>query len=234
MLSFDSTAARTARVRVLIAAAVLVCGGAAAVYLFWPRSGSIPDDPPPDPRLAGDVQYRNVRPDVVYLGDAACAPCHASICASYHRHPMGRSAARPDPAVPSAQFTAFGNVQYRVEVRDGKVLHTEVIPGADGQPASVTAAEVMAVIGSGTRGKSYLCARDGSLWQSGVSWFSEKPGWDASPAFWPGRHARRAVQPECLFCHVNRAEPVSGTNNRYKEPVFGDQFAIGCERCHGP
>jgi hypothetical protein len=230
----DPTTARAARIRLLVAAALLVAGGAAAVYFFWPRSGPIPDDPPPDPRLAADTPYRNVRPDVAYVGDAACAPCHSDVCDRFHRHPMGRSAARPDPTMAPARFTAFGNVEYRVQARDGKVVHTEVIPGPDGRPVAVTAAEVVAVIGSGTRGKSYLCARDGSLWQSGVSWFSEKPGWDASPGFGPGRHARRAVQPECLFCHVNRAEPIPGTNNRYREPIFGDQLAIGCERCHGP
>ena len=225
---------RTARVRLLVAAVLVAAGGAAAVYFLWPRSGPVPDDPPPDPRLATDAPCRNVRPDVAYVGDAACAPCHLTICDNYHRHPMGRSAARPDPTVSPARFTAFGAVEYRVDVRDGKLVHTEVIPGPDGQPISVTPAEVTAVIGSGTRGKSYLCARDGSLWQSGVSWFAEKPGWDASPGFVPGRHARRAVRPECLFCHVDRAEPVPGTANRYREPAFGDQLAIGCERCHGP
>jgi predicted CXXCH cytochrome family protein len=33
---------------------------------------------------------------------------------------------------------------------------------------------------------------------------------------------------------VNHVEPVAGTRNRYKEPFFGTQAHIGCERCHGP
>jgi len=93
---------------------------------------------------------------------------------------------------------------------------------------------VVAGIGSGTRGRSYLCARDGSLWQSAASWFSEKQVWDISPGFSPGRHGNRPMAPGCLFCHVNRVEPVAGSLNRYKEPFFGRQAAIGCERCHGP
>ena len=35
--------------------------------------------------------YKNTRPGVEYVGDAACARCHAEIAESYHRHPMGRS-----------------------------------------------------------------------------------------------------------------------------------------------
>jgi predicted CXXCH cytochrome family protein len=37
----------------------------------------------------------------------------------------------------------------------------------------------------------------------------------------------------CLYCHVNRVEPVEGTVNRYRPPTFRGH-AIGCERCHGP
>jgi predicted CXXCH cytochrome family protein len=231
--SEPSPTARSGRVRLLVAAAVLAAGGAAA-YFLWPRQESITDDPPPDPRLAIETPYRNVRPDVAYVGDAACAPCHAAIDRSYHHHAMGRSAALPDLRTPPAKFTAFGRVEYQTDVRDGNVVHTELIPGPDGRPFATTVANVVAVIGSGTRGKSFLCARDGSLWQSAVSWFAEKPGWDASPNFTPGRHVRRAIQPECLFCHFNQASPVPGTNNLYREPIFGAQVAIGCERCHGP
>lgn len=236
MQSSDPTPTRPARpvrVRLVVAVVGLLAAGAAAYYL-WFRSGPIADDPPPDPRRTFDTPFRNARPDVAYVGDAACAPCHAAIDHSYHKHPMGRSAAAPDPTGLPVHFTAFGRVEFRVEARDGKVIHTEVVPGPAGPPPIIAPAEVVAVVGSGTRGKSFLCARDGSLWQSGVSWYSEKPGWDASPNFWPGRHARRPILAECLFCHINAAEPIVGSVNRFHEPLFAGQLAIGCERCHGP
>lgn len=219
--------------RYLFALAV-VLGGAAAAVLWWPRPRPVPDDAPPDPRLTVATPYRNVHPDVAYVGDAACAECHRGITGTYHAHPMGRSASGPPPGAPGAHFRAFGHVDFRVDSRNERVTHTETVFGPDGRPVAITPADVTAVIGSGTRGRSYLCARDGSLWQSGVSWFAEKPGWDSSPGFWPGRHARRAVAPACLFCHVHQADPVPGTQNRYRDPLFGGQVAIGCERCHGP
>jgi predicted CXXCH cytochrome family protein len=212
---------------------VLLAAAGVAAYVFWPRSERIDDDAPPDPRLTFDTPFRNVRPNVAYVGDAACAPCHADIDATYHRHPMGRSASLPANE-PAARFSAHGHVEFLVEPRGDRMVHTELIKLPDGQILATTEAEVVAVIGSGTRGKSYLCQRDGSLWQTGVSWFAEKPGWDASPGFWVGRHARRAVVPECLFCHVNHAEWVPGTLNRYREPIFAGQMNVGCERCHGP
>src|SRR5437660_309401 len=46
-----------------------------------------------DPRLSYPTPYRNVRPDVKYVGDDACGQCHPAVAESYHKHPMGRSLA---------------------------------------------------------------------------------------------------------------------------------------------
>ena len=104
----------------------------------------------------------------------------------------------------------------------------------DRQTSIATRAEAEIVIGSGQLGKSYLCIRDGSVWQSGISWFSKSQIWDISPGFKPGTHGTRAIQPGCFYCHVNRVEHIAGTINRYEQPTFGMQTSIGCERCHGP
>ena len=249
-LNVMSPEIRPARVRLVLVALLVAAGVGAAVYLIWsrtdrPESPPNPahDDGPPDPRLTFETPFRNVRPDVAYVGDAACAPCHRELNDSYHRHPMGRSAAAAtdpadgvgsfDPAKPP-RFTVFGHVDFLVERRGNQLVHTEVIKDASGSEALRTEAAVVVSIGSGTRGRSYLCARDGSLWQSSISWFTEKQMWDASPGFGPGRHGVRHVAAACLYCHVDRVEPVKGTLNRFREPFFARQAAIGCERCHGP
>jgi hypothetical protein len=240
---------RPARVRLVVLVAVLLAGAAAAAYFLWPRDQEDPgpngtvDGPPADPRLTFETPFLNVRPDVAYVGDGACLKCHRKIVDSFHQHAMGRSAALPDTLpdgvekfaeVNRPRFTSFGNIDYKVERHGDKYVQTETINGPDGKPAITTEAIVVAAIGSGTRGRSYLCSRDGSLWQNGPSWFSEKQIWDLSPGFAPGRHAQRPVVGSCLFCHVNQVEPVAGTLNRFKEPFFGVQAQIGCERCHGP
>src|SRR5207248_2480763 len=108
------------------------------------------------------------------------------------------------------------------------------VPAPEGEAADTVEAEVSFVLGSGTRGESYLVADDGYLFQSPISWYREKGLWDLAPSYRErNQHFDRPVIPECLFCHCNRAEPVENTLNRYREPIFRGE-AIGCERCHGP
>ncbi len=223
---------------------------AAVVLLGWlflrPRPG-MSDAPepverhlPPDPRLAYDGPYRNVHPDAKYVGDAACADCHLDIARTYRQHAMGRSlapAARvalPEDAAHHNPFEAFG-ARFRVEHDGGRVRHrrTSLAADADGWPIYDTAFDVAYAVGSGTRGHSFFAVRDGYVFQTPVSWYAQQAKWDISPGFSVNSLAGRPVERTCLFCHANRAEPVEGTVNRFKEPVF-DGHAIGCERCHGP
>src|SRR5436305_314304 len=79
-----------------------------------------------DPRLTYDTPFENVRPDVKYVGDKACAECHPKETEQYHKHPMGRSAFLPadvpDPEPLDAEhhnpFTASG-FQYLVRRENG-------------------------------------------------------------------------------------------------------------------
>src|SRR5437762_1561401 len=58
--------------------------------LHAPHSADVRPD---DPRLTFQTPYRNVRPEVKYVGDTACAGCHPSQAKTYRQHPMGRSLA---------------------------------------------------------------------------------------------------------------------------------------------
>ncbi len=243
-----------------------VCGLVAAIVL-WPEvkfdpghdseTGPMlsPDPPPPDPRRTIATPFRNVRPEVAYVGDAACTDCHAAIAQRYQAHPMGRSATtdltrasveRYDPAARNP----FAHQQFElgVELRPPQVFHfvrwnaagRDAARGGDPRAGpNVLLLDyrlpVHVAIGSGTRGRSYLSWEQGALWQSPVSWFSLAGHWDISPGFDLGEGGRRPITPECLFCHVQWVEPVGGAVNRYREPLFPHrQAAIGCERCHGP
>jgi Tfp pilus assembly protein PilF len=129
-------------------------------------------------------------------------------------------------------FTAF-DILFHVDRQGDRVYHRQTRLDAAGKPIYDFAHEVSYVIGSGTRGHSYLTVRDGFVFQTPISWYSQKQMWDLSPGFPPSARAGRLVQGACLFCHVNRVEPVENTRNRYQQPVFRG-LAIGCERCHGP
>ncbi len=196
-----------------------------------------PDAPPPDPRLAYPSPFRNVAPGVKYVGDARCAGCHAEITESYRQHPMGRSAAPVGDAAPPEKFDAGSNNPCRVgpyELRATPAGHAVSAKDRDGAALPEYAAPVAVAIGSGTRGRSYLSCEGGAVWQSPLSWFAEGPRWDLSPGFDLGNGGRRAITASCLFCHVDRVEPVPGAVNRFREPLLATQAAIGCERCHGP
>jgi hypothetical protein len=186
--------------------------------------------------------WKNARPGVKYVGDAACTACHAEIAAKFRHHPMGRSlapiastttAGGVDRSDGSTRFEADSSL-FTIERRGGKEVHCETRLDRDGRLLARVEQEVKYALGSGTRGVSFLVEHDGRLFQSPISWYTQKKKWDLSPGYEDRNvHFNRPIESYCLFCHANRVDPVKLSVNRYKEPVFqGD--AIGCERCHGP
>jgi predicted CXXCH cytochrome family protein len=227
------------------AAAAAVLLALLAAWKWWPRTT---DKPEParrsvadDPRLTFATPYRNVRPDVKYVGDAACAGCHPALARTFRQHPMGQSLALVAAASPLERydeaahnpFEASG-FRYRVEREAGRVLHRETAGPPVGPPLTDLAAEVLFAVGSGQRGRAYLIDRDGYLFASPMTWYPTKSIWDLSPGYEKrNAHFTRPITPDCLFCHCNQAEHVADTVNRYRPPIFRGE-AVGCERCHGP
>jgi tetratricopeptide (TPR) repeat protein len=222
----------------VIVSGLLVAGGLFS-YTFARRHATPVAATETDPRLSYATPFRNVRPEVKYVGDAACAECHIEQAEAYRRHPMGRSFAPIAQAAANDRYDqAAGNpfeangYRFEVEHRGRQVFHREIHTEAGRQPTTLEA-EVHYVVGSGEHGKSYLVNRDGLLFQSPISWLTAQRTWAISPGFAENRHFERPVAVKCLFCHCNDANAVESAINRYREPVF-QSFAIGCERCHGP
>jgi Flp pilus assembly protein TadD len=185
--------------------------------------------------------YANTRSKVGYVGDSVCTECHGKIAESYRKHPMGRSLS------PIAAAARAGNVEgdnrplfeaqgleYSIEDRDGRVIHQETRRDSAGRVITRNEAEVKFVVGSGRRAFAYLIEHDGFLFQSPLTWYAQKQRWDLSPGYEKSNlHFHRPVNALCVYCHANQVEPVPGTVNRYRPPIFRGH-AIGCERCHGP
>ena len=187
--------------------------------------------------------YINTALDVGYVGDQACARCHGEIAALYRRHPMGRSLmpismdrdAAPGKSALGDQvvFKASG-LEYSVADRDGRVFHQESRRDASSRAVARAEGEVRFVLGSGRIGLSFLIERDGFLFQSPISWYTQKAKWDLSPGYERrNAHFDRPIGASCLYCHANHVNPTRGTVNHYETPIF-QGHAIGCERCHGP
>jgi hypothetical protein len=196
---------------------------------------------PDDPRLTFATPFLNVRPEVKCVGNETCAGCHEGHAKSFHQHPMGRSlepitlatAVERYDASSGNPFTA-GNLRYEIERIGERVVHKETATDTSGRQLWQQEAEVQFALGSGERGRSYLLNQDGFLFQSPITWFPLKGKWDLSPGYdTSNAHFSRPITHGCLFCHANRAQYDSQTNNHYASPIF-QGYAIGCERCHGP
>lgn len=181
-----------------------------------------------------------------YVGSAACAECHAEICNLYKTHPMGRSLGEVTAVSPVEDYvenTSFApppssriNLSWRyfVERHDGRVFHREVAYDPLGEVVYDQRVPIHYAVGSGQRGRSYLINREGLLFMSSVTWYSEKRQWYLSPGYLVN-HLRfeRRILDGCVACHAGRMHTRPDRPNCYAPQPFVEEV-IGCERCHGP
>jgi predicted CXXCH cytochrome family protein len=239
-----------AKARILVPG-VLVLGllvGALWVWRAWRAERPQPRPPAEeplaapaeDPRLLYSGPFHNIKPDVRYVGDAACVRCHAEIAETYRHHPMARALA-PSAAVARSlpydsghhnPFQAVGS-RFLTELRGDRLWQRQVRLGPGDKPVYERETEAQYAIGSGTHGYSYLTEHDGYLFQTPISWFSQQQLWDLSPGFKDRHVTSRHIDGGCLFCHANQAHFREESVNHYDTPIF-DGMGIGCERCHGP
>ncbi len=96
--------------------------------------------------------------------------------------------------------------------------------------------QLLYAIGSGRRGRSYLFATDGFLFESPVNWYTNRHVWDMAPAYGDASQIPMNLPAftSCLHCHFSGMQPpIQGTENRYPIPPFSYD-GVSCERCHGP
>jgi tetratricopeptide (TPR) repeat protein len=163
----------------------------------------------------------------LYVGNGACAECHAEILRSYNATPMAQSSGRVDRNLPAGSFRHVeSGVEYRMEA-------SGMVHMSKGSEESQRRLDYF--IGSGMAGQSFLYSHEGYLFQAPVTWYSRESRWGASPGYEGDRVSRwnRAIEPACLNCHASQIRSAAGYRNFYADPPFA-QNGIGCERCHGP
>lgn len=183
---------------------------------------------------------RPAPPENGYVGSEICAKCHAAISERYQSQPMRNSLARVDQAVAIENYSRGdihppGPRTYRVEKRQNRVLHREIMLNGAGKPMYDQEVEIAYVLGFGKRGRSYLHNRDGFLFQSSIAWYTELDRFDLAATYPPEGHPRfeRRVEADCLACHAGRVALHNGAiDRRVADPII--EAGIGCERCHGP
>jgi hypothetical protein len=205
--------------------------------------------PLPSPNNGSTNNTQVEQPDQ-FVGSSSCAECHADIYKSYQHHPMANSLSLPADATVSEdyqQHTSFisGGRRYRVtlpknpEAADNKKpvpRHHEKMIDADNDDIYDQSFPIAFVVGSGSRGRSYIIQHDQLLFQSPITWYVKDQTWDLSPGYDPSGHQRfgRRLSESCLSCHAGKSNFVGNHNDRFDSVTPFHELTIGCERCHGP
>ncbi|HEX5150524.1 MAG TPA: multiheme c-type cytochrome [Parafilimonas sp.] len=173
-----------------------------------------------------------------FAGAAVCAKCHASIVNDYAHTAHFLSS---QPASDSSIKGSFKKGQNSFKYDFDKIVSLEKQNNSFYQTYYYHGKKVVKrrfdiVIGSGTKGQTYLSWLDAHLIELPVSYFTQvhqwanSPGYPLSPIIF-----NRPVTTRCLECHSTYA----GTINYHPDipPVFDSTkmlLTIGCEKCHGP
>lgn len=169
-----------------------------------------------------------------YVGNEACAKCHAAIVEAYSRTAMARASGPATSDLISGEFHHQpSGVNYRIAQEDGGVWLTFDRPG-DSEVHGRR--QLLYYIGEGRRGRTYLFAVDGFLFEAPVNWYADRKLWDMTPAYGNAREIPMNLPalPSCLECHASGFRPpIGGTENRYTMPAIAFS-GVTCERCHGP
>jgi Tetratricopeptide repeat/Cytochrome c554 and c-prime len=169
-----------------------------------------------------------------YVGNQACAGCHAAIFESYSKSSMAHASGPAMENLTPADFVhQKSGVHFQIYAKNEKVWLSFERPG---DPKVQGKRELLYFIGSGRRGRSYLFAVDRFLFESPVNWYTNRHVWDMAPAYGNATEIPMNLPAfaSCLHCHVSGMQPPSqGTENRYPSPPFS-YAGVACERCHGP
>jgi hypothetical protein len=214
-------------------------GEGVAVSNGSPESGSRPSGAQ-DRRLEQATLYRNVNPEVRYVGDEDCARCHKDRAKTYRHHPMARTLALVSRAGASERYDGSANnpfqargFEFAASKRGEKVFHRVRRRDPKGRVLLELEEEALLVLGSGRHGHSYLLNHDGYLFHSAIGWYSQKAAWDLAPEYKASYRRASPISVRCLFCHSSAVEWVEDSLNHFEKPDQHSQ-GIGCERCHGP
>ena len=160
-----------------------------------------------------------------------CQPCHPKEVAAYSHSHMSRSLRRPGMEPPGAFTSTISATTTRFTIRasdKGVFQRMERFGGS-------AEYRVAYAIGSGNHASSYLIQVGDHLFQSPICYYTGRHAYDLAPGFEQVAEPdfTRPVGAECVLCHSGRPQPISGTTNQYKRPLFLEE-SISCERCHGP
>ena len=172
-----------------------------------------------------------------FAGPQACASCHRNIYESHlgTAHYLTTSPASSTTIMGSFDtgknsFVFNDRVKVVMEKRDSGFYQVAYLNGVEKQSRKFDI-----VVGSGTKGQSYLNWMNTGLFQMPITYFTAALQWSNSPGY-PGKVVfNRPITSRCLECHSTFVQKLS---DEIKEPEDFDHnkiiYGVNCEKCHGP
>jgi hypothetical protein len=173
-----------------------------------------------------------------FAGSESCARCHKKIYDS-HIHTAHYLTTRPASEkyikgnfhTGKNSFTYDSGMVVVMEKRDSGLFQVGYYKGVE----KITK-RFDIVVGSGSKGQTYIYRTDNWLFQLPVSYFTAANEWANSPLFptYPVVF-NRPVTSRCLECHTTFAKKISPPRVEHEE-FDHDQmiYGVDCEKCHGP
>ncbi len=162
-------------------------------------------------------------------GDQRCAECHPKEVLGYQQSAMAHSLSKATPQPEGSFEHTFSKTRFSIRSTASGVVHRFERGGESGEQ------KIAFVIGSGVHAYGYIVQAGDHLFQSPLSYYSNRHLWDVAPGYEESRSPdfSRPVTLECLLCHAGKAQLIPDTLNRYQTPAFLEE-SISCDRCHGP
>ncbi|HET6256300.1 MAG TPA: multiheme c-type cytochrome [Puia sp.] len=178
-----------------------------------------------------------------YAGSAKCLSCHKDITHSF-AHTAHYLSTQPVPIPGSSSFPILGSFEKGKNVYVYDATHKVVMEkratgfyqvGYLGDQERV-ARRIDIVVGSGTKGQTYITRNNNELYQLPVSYFTIARQWANSPLY-PRSPIlfNRPITSRCLECHSTFVKQLTFSET---QPETFDStkivYGVSCEKCHGP
>ncbi|MBZ5857807.1 cytochrome c3 family protein [Flavihumibacter profundi] len=172
-----------------------------------------------------------------FAGSAACEGCHKDIYAAHIKtahflttKPATETYIKGSFAAGKNKFLFNNGMEVAMEKRNDSFYQVAYLNGIE---KKIRRFDI--VIGSGTKGQSFLNWKGNRLFQMPITYFTAADQWSNSPGY-PGKAAfDRPITSRCMECHTTYAEVISPIG---KEPEAFDRnkilYGVDCEKCHGP
>lgn len=174
-----------------------------------------------------------------YVGSQICLQCHAELVKSHSQTAHFKTSMLANDTTVLGSLEEGNNtlklndkVHFKIIEKNDSIVQ-QIFNSKSNSVIFESTTDI--VIGSGTKGQSYLNWSDDALFQQQVSYYEPTQGWINSPMYPKGKLIRpRPVIPLCIGCHATYARPRSNNSMDYHYDRKNLVLGIDCERCHGP